>query len=298
MIIRAVHDKENPFFLMRRQTAQDANLSFEARGVLAYLFSKPNDWTLRSDDLREQVARSSRPIGRDKMDKILHELKTHGYLRRVRKRDPGGKIDYDTEIYESPYTAYQGTVHQGTVHQGTVHQGTVHQLLVSRRHIYIKSTKEREQKRETEKEIKQQQRNDQQHTDRGIAAAAAAKGELLHSSHDLADIRLYVEATKRHAKNPAGLAHFLWQNATEDPEITEWFNARDRRRKQIEEAQARKPEAEAFDFNAWIDHCIASGWRAQLEIERAGIIERHGPTEPWEQKVMDFFNQLENNTTT
>jgi hypothetical protein len=74
-IIRAPRDKEHPYFSLRRKTAQDTQLSFEARGALTYLLSKPGDWDINEEDLMREGN-----CGRDRIRRILRELKTCGYL--------------------------------------------------------------------------------------------------------------------------------------------------------------------------------------------------------------------------
>jgi hypothetical protein len=97
-IVRAKHGADTPYFMHRRETAQDSRLSFEARGVLAYLLSKPDDWTVDRDDLMREGG-----TGRDKMNKIIGELKKHGYLKRERLRDELGKWTGSAYIvYEDP----------------------------------------------------------------------------------------------------------------------------------------------------------------------------------------------------
>lgn len=98
-IFRAPHDSENPYFLMRRDTAQDTNLSFEARGLLAYLLSKPGDWVItRADLMREGNC------GRDRVVKLLKELVQHGYAKRKgqRRTDSNRWAGVDYEIHEMP----------------------------------------------------------------------------------------------------------------------------------------------------------------------------------------------------
>lgn len=96
-IIRAAHD--GPYFSMARDTAQDRNLSFEARGVLAYLLSKPDDWEIRVSDLKQQC-------GKTKVYRIIDELKTAGYLEdRERIQKPDGTFAYTPYIlHERPVT--------------------------------------------------------------------------------------------------------------------------------------------------------------------------------------------------
>lgn len=84
------------FFLYHRQTAQDRNLSLEARGMLAYLLSKPEDWEVQPGDLEQGCSRG-------KVYKIMRELKNAGYMREVIERDKKGYItDRYYEVYEVP----------------------------------------------------------------------------------------------------------------------------------------------------------------------------------------------------
>lgn len=89
--------KERHYFSVSRATAQDATLSFEARGVLLYLLSKPDDWTVQIADLMREGG-----IGRDKAKAILKELRAAGYIEtEITHDDDGrfsGKID---RIYET-----------------------------------------------------------------------------------------------------------------------------------------------------------------------------------------------------
>ena len=87
-IIRAPRGKEHPYFMHRRATAQDRALSFEARGVVAYLLSKPDDWTIALTDLMAEGG-----IGRDKARRILNELAEAGYLKQQQQHGDGGKFE-------------------------------------------------------------------------------------------------------------------------------------------------------------------------------------------------------------
>lgn len=108
-IIRVEHSKENPYFMMNRDTAQDKSLSWEARGVLAYLLSKPDDWQVMVVDLQQNC-------GRDKVRHILDELKEACYLRIVPARNQAGKFSKaEYQVYEQPYTENPTTVKPTTV---------------------------------------------------------------------------------------------------------------------------------------------------------------------------------------
>jgi hypothetical protein len=67
--------------------ASDPRLSWEARGVMAYLLSKSDDWRIIVADLINQA-----DAGRDKVYQILGELATAGYLTRTQGRDERGRV--------------------------------------------------------------------------------------------------------------------------------------------------------------------------------------------------------------
>lgn len=95
MIRRAPKDKENPYAQVNRKLLQDRSLSFQARGLLAYVLSKPRNWEARDHDLMKEGG-----IGEYALRSILRELKAQGYACRVRSRGARGKLDWDLEIYE------------------------------------------------------------------------------------------------------------------------------------------------------------------------------------------------------
>jgi len=67
-------------------TAQDASLSWAARGLLMFMLSMPTNWAFHENDL---VNRS--PQGRDALRSIVRELEAHGYLERHQARDEQGR---------------------------------------------------------------------------------------------------------------------------------------------------------------------------------------------------------------
>lgn len=100
-IHRATRSDENPYFQFRRDTAQDRTLTFEARGVLAYILSKPDDWEVQPSDLEQNC-------GKSVVYRILKELRKHGYIQLVTPRDENNRIiSWDYEVYEHPLTKNQ-----------------------------------------------------------------------------------------------------------------------------------------------------------------------------------------------
>lgn len=82
----------DPFFL------SDERLTWKAKGLLAYLLSKPSNWRVYIADL---VKRSK--DGRDAVYSAIKELETCGYVERRQTRDESKKITgMETVVYERP----------------------------------------------------------------------------------------------------------------------------------------------------------------------------------------------------
>lgn len=88
--------KEREYVSISNAILQNKNLSWEARGIMAYLLSKPDGWECRNYDLVNQGS-----AGKTVIQRVLKELQDAGYIHRYQKSD-GHKIDWITEIYESP----------------------------------------------------------------------------------------------------------------------------------------------------------------------------------------------------
>lgn len=95
-IVRAAHQTEQPYFMLARATAQDTDLSYEALGVLTYLLSKPNDWEVQVTDLAARC-------GKQKIYRILKELRERGYIVLDREYVNGKISRWIYQIYETPH---------------------------------------------------------------------------------------------------------------------------------------------------------------------------------------------------
>lgn len=94
MIIRVVK-RDHPYVMIDKTALEDPRLSFRAKGLHAYLLSKPDDWTPN----REQLASVSKE-GRDAVEIALKELKTCGYFERKRERCADGTFQFVGIVYE------------------------------------------------------------------------------------------------------------------------------------------------------------------------------------------------------
>ena len=89
--------KNDKYFVASNEAFQDSRLLWETRGLLGYLFTKPNDWEVRMADLIRQG-----PAKADKLRRMLANAMQFGYVNRIRLSLPGGTFDWVTEVYESP----------------------------------------------------------------------------------------------------------------------------------------------------------------------------------------------------
>lgn len=89
--------KEQKYFVAANAPFQDKSLTWEARGIMGYLLSKPDGWQCRNYDLVNQG-----PAGEHTIKRVLKELKAAGYIHRFKISKGRGKIEWITEIYETP----------------------------------------------------------------------------------------------------------------------------------------------------------------------------------------------------
>jgi hypothetical protein len=81
-IIRVIKNSRHRFLISDVEIHNRKNISWEARGLHAYLMSKPDNWQVIMSELI-----SAGPAGKDKMRRMLEELEGAGYLLRERIRD-------------------------------------------------------------------------------------------------------------------------------------------------------------------------------------------------------------------
>jgi hypothetical protein len=94
-----VRKAENPYVMLDKTSLNDSRLSFRAKGIHAYLISKPDDWEVRVKQLMKESPRE----GRDAILSALQELEIYGYLGRGKKRDARGRLlGIETIVYETP----------------------------------------------------------------------------------------------------------------------------------------------------------------------------------------------------
>lgn len=96
-------------------TIQDVSVSWEARGLLAFMLSLPSDWAIHKSWLEEQAE----GCGRDKLNRIIDELITAGYLVKQQKRSDAGKFaEIDWFVYSEKQQSDDGNPDDGITANG------------------------------------------------------------------------------------------------------------------------------------------------------------------------------------
>ena len=85
--------RRHRFVIVDQAAVEDMRLSWAARGLLAYLLSRPDDWKVLVNDLKRRGN-----LGRDGIYALLRELRNAGYVRFERQRDSQGRMRGGTYI--------------------------------------------------------------------------------------------------------------------------------------------------------------------------------------------------------
>lgn len=102
MIRRA---KRNVNYVILSKTGlEDVRLSWKAKGLLAYLLGKPDNWTVIAEFLVTQST-----DGRTAVLSGLKELEEFGYLVRTKLRNEDGTFQPDSIVYDEPEAGFQTT---------------------------------------------------------------------------------------------------------------------------------------------------------------------------------------------
>lgn len=97
-MFRVVKDKGNPYVMLNKQFLNDEDISWKAKGILAYLLSLPDDWQI----YESEVVKHSKD-GLNALRSGLKELIDNGYVVRLQKRNGKGHfVGYEYCVYEIP----------------------------------------------------------------------------------------------------------------------------------------------------------------------------------------------------
>lgn len=97
MIIRTVHNRDNPYFQIDRTAVNDERLSYKAIGIYVYLMSKPDGWEANESDIATRHT-----DGRAAIRSGIQELIEYGYMVRVQIRKDKKVVAWRLDTYETP----------------------------------------------------------------------------------------------------------------------------------------------------------------------------------------------------
>lgn len=84
-----------PYTQVANAVLYDKDISLKAKGLFAYLFSKPDGWSFAADRIQGETS-----DGRKAVLAGLKELEDSGYLTRTKKQN--GRVIYDLSFAKSP----------------------------------------------------------------------------------------------------------------------------------------------------------------------------------------------------
>ncbi|KOA76893.1 hypothetical protein ADU78_05400, partial [Clostridium botulinum] len=91
-------NKNKDYVVLKNTALNDENLSFKAKGIFAYLMSKPDDWKCQVTDLKNHAK-----DGTDSIKAGLRELRKYGYMiKRPLKNEKNVIIEWEEILYETP----------------------------------------------------------------------------------------------------------------------------------------------------------------------------------------------------
>lgn len=88
------------FVMIANEALENADLTWRARGVLAYLLSRPEGWSTSAERLAAMSPKGKE--GRDAMRAVLNELEAAGYIRREKTQDSRGRWATTLVVYDYP----------------------------------------------------------------------------------------------------------------------------------------------------------------------------------------------------
>ncbi|WP_394239906.1 hypothetical protein [Vibrio astriarenae] len=90
--------QERRFTTISNKVYADNHLSFQAMGLLSYLLSKPDNWSVSPSHLAKVTEHSAKKTARSGIYKIIKELKDNGYITTVKRAS--GEMDY--YVFDEP----------------------------------------------------------------------------------------------------------------------------------------------------------------------------------------------------
>lgn len=98
LVQRSIHDKDNPYAMINRNSLQDIKLSLEATGLLSLLLSNSSGWKIYKDEIYKRKTN-----GRDATRTAFNELIKNKYILAVQLYKNNLKNGIKYFLYETPY---------------------------------------------------------------------------------------------------------------------------------------------------------------------------------------------------
>lgn len=95
------------FTMISNKIFENQNLSWEAKGLLCYILSRPSDWKVHTWQLAEIYQGKKKGNGRDSIKKIVRELKDAGYINYIKSRNDKGLWQHRYDVYPMPFKDFQ-----------------------------------------------------------------------------------------------------------------------------------------------------------------------------------------------
>lgn len=97
LMIRRAARPDTHFTILRNDVLRDNRLSYRARGVLVAILSRPDNWTIRADQLALHGNE-----GRGAIRTALNELRDCGYLKTFVRKNSQGHFITEQVVFDTP----------------------------------------------------------------------------------------------------------------------------------------------------------------------------------------------------
>lgn len=98
---------DSHFTTTPNKTWEDSRLSWDAKGLLSYLLSRPSDWKIKTWQLAQIYQGNKKGNGIDAIRSMLNELKEFGYVFYEKKKNSNGHWEHIYFVYPMPYMEFK-----------------------------------------------------------------------------------------------------------------------------------------------------------------------------------------------
>lgn len=124
-------NKTTNYTIMSNVFLRDKRLSLKAKGLLALMFSLPEEWNYSVDGLTTLSA-----DGKDSIATAITELEKYGYLIRTQAKDNNGKFaGYVYDVYEEPQAEIPFTENPSTVKPITENRPQINTYILNKEEV-------------------------------------------------------------------------------------------------------------------------------------------------------------------